>query len=381
VNTPQSWPQWVEGELDQLRRELRWRTTHAFDALGPQGIFKGHSVIAFCSNDYLGLSQHPAVKDAATSAVARFGTGAGASRFVSGTRSLHLQLESQLAAWKHAEQAAVFPTGYAANLAVISVFGSEGTLLASDELNHASIVDGCRLARGRTVVYRHRDLEHLAWLLNAHRGRSLVITDSVFSMDGTPAPVPELLELCARHDALLILDEAHAVLGPHVDAAAGHVLRVGTLSKTLGALGGWVAGPRSLLELLINRARSLIFTTALSPADTAAASAALEICTSTEGDELRRRLREAIDCIAPGHPSPIVPVILGSERAALQAAEHLLARGLLVPAIRPPTVPAGGSRLRIALSALHTRQMLQRLMHALSELPAQQRSHRRAGVP
>ena len=363
-----NWSQWAEAELDGLRRELRWRTTQAFDGGGPQGLRQGRELLSFCSNDYLGLSQHPAVCEAAHRAIDQFGTGTGASRFVSGTRSLHLELETQIAAWKHADSATLFPTGFAANLGVLTVFGGEHTLLLSDELNHASIVDGCRLAKGRTQIYRHRDLEHLAWLLAGHRGRSLVVSDSVFSMDGTLAPVEPLLELCTKHDALLVLDEAHAVLGPEIHGSHGHLLRVGTLSKTLGSLGGWVAGPRPLIELLVNRARSLIFTTALTPADTAAAMAALHICRSAAGDALRADLRRAIDYLVPEHPSPIVPIILGSERAALEAAERLLARGLLVPAIRPPTVPVGTARLRVALSAAHTPAMLERLRLGLEEL-------------
>ncbi len=364
-----SWLQWAEAELQQLRREMRWRTTHAFDARGPQGTFRGRAVISFCSNDYLGLSQHPVVARAAQHAIEQFGTGASASRFVSGTRSLHLELESQLAAWKHTESATLFPTGFAANLGVLSVFGSADTTLLSDQLNHASIVDGCRLARGRTLIYRHRDLEHLGWLLQSQPGRCIVVSDSVFSMDGTLAPVAELLELCTRHEALLVLDEAHAVLGPDLPAAP-NLLRLGTLSKTLGSLGGWVAGARPLIELLVNRARSMIFTTALPPADVAAALAALQICRSAEGGALRAQLRQAIDCIAPGHPSPIVPIILGSEHAALDAAEQLLSQGLLVPAIRPPTVPEGSSRLRVALSAAHTPAMLEQLRRALAAVTA-----------
>jgi 8-amino-7-oxononanoate synthase len=363
-----NWLQWVDHELELLRRESRWRTTQAFDARGPTGMRAGRDVISFCSNDYLGLSQHPAVCRAAHEAIEQFGTGATASRYICGTRTLHLELEALLAQWKQTACAAVFPTGFAANLGVLAVFGTQDTLLLSDELNHASIVDGCRLAKGRTMIYGHRDLEHLAWLLGAHRGRSIVISDSVFSMDGTLAPVEQLVELCARHDALLVLDEAHAVLGPEVAAPLPNLLRVGTLSKALGALGGWVAGPRPLIELLMNRARSLIFTTALSPADTAAAMAALNICNSAEGEMLRRQLRQAIDYIAPRHPSPIVPIILGTEQAALEAAEQLLSLGLLVPAIRPPTVPAGTARLRVALSAAHTSSMLERLRQALTQL-------------
>jgi 8-amino-7-oxononanoate synthase len=365
-----NWSQWVECETLQLRRASRWRSTPAFDGRGLQGTFLGRNVISFSSNDYLGLSLHPAVGRAARSALELFGSGAGASRFVSGTRNLHLELETQLAAWQGVDCATLFATGYAANLGVLSVFGGTDTLLLSDELNHASIVDGCRLARGRTAVYRHRDLEHLASLLSAHRGRSLVVSDVVFSMDGTLAPVPELIELCARHDAMLVLDEAHAVLGPSYDTCYQQLLRVGTLSKTFAAVGGWVAGPRQLIELLVNRARPLIFSTATSPADTAAALAALQVFRSSEGEQLRQQLRHVIDSIAPHHPSPIVPVILGSERAALAAAEHMLSRGLLVPAIRPPTVPEGSARLRVALSAAHTGPMLDQLQRALGELQA-----------
>lgn len=365
-----SWSLWAERETEQLRRAHRWRTTQAFDAQGPHGSFQGRQVISFCSNDYLGLTQHPAVCAAARSAIERFGSGAGASRFVCGTRSLHLELETQLAAWRQTERATLFPTGYAANLGVLSVFGGADTLILSDELNHASIVDGCRLAKGRTVIYRHRDLAHVAQLLSAHRGRSLVVSDAVFSMDGSVAPLEGLLALCEQHDALLVLDEAHAVLGPHIDAPPPRLLRVGTLSKTLAAVGGWVAGSRQLIELLVNRARTLIFTTATAPADTAAALAALQIYRAAEGAELRERLRRAVAWLAPGHPSPIVPIILGSERAALQAAEHMLARGLLVPAIRPPTVAEGSARLRVALSAAHTPAMLEQLQRALQELEA-----------
>jgi 8-amino-7-oxononanoate synthase len=365
-----SWTQWAEHEAAQLRQALRWRTTHAFDAHGTHGSYRGRDVISFCSNDYLGLSQHPTVCRAAHDAIERFGTGAGASRLVNGTRSLHLELEAQIATWKQAECATLFPTGFAANLGVLSVLGGAQTLILSDELNHASIIDGCRLAKGRAVIYRHRDLDHVAQLLGSHRGRSLVISDAVFSMDGTLAPVAGLLELCEQHDALLILDEAHSVLGPHIHPPTPRLLRVGTLSKTLGAMGGWVAGPRTFIELLVNRARTLIFTTATSPADTAAALAALQIYRSAEGETLRQQLRRAIDSIAPRHPSPIVPIILGSERAALDAAEHMLSRGLLIPAIRPPSVPAGSARLRVALSATHTPAMLQQLQRALRELDA-----------
>jgi 7-keto-8-aminopelargonate synthetase-like enzyme len=266
--------------------------------------------VSFASNDYLGLSQHPAVSAAAIEAIGRYGTGSGASRLIVGARAAHRELEHALAAWKQTEAALVFPTGFMTNLGVLTALGGrEDTLVCSDELNHASIIDGARLARARVSIYRHHDVDHLDSLLDGTT-RALVVTDVVFSMDGDAAPVHELLECCRRHDALLVLDEAHAVLGP--DAPAGDdVIIVGTLSKTLGSVGGFVAAPRSYIDLLINTARSFIFTTAPAPADMAAARAALAIVCSPEGDALRARLRDHIEHVRPGHPSPIIPVIIG----------------------------------------------------------------------
>jgi 7-keto-8-aminopelargonate synthetase-like enzyme len=241
----------------------------------------------------------------------------------------------------------------------------------SDELNHASIIDGSRLARADVSVYRHADPEHVDALLRAaNNARAIVVTDTVFSMDGDAAPVDELVDVCARHGALLVLDEAHAVLGPDpdLDGEGVDALRVGTLSKTLGALGGFVVGPRRFTDLLVNRARSYIFTTASTPADAAAALAAVEIVQSAEGDALRARLRAHVDRVRPGHPSPIVPVVIGDERATLAAAQTLLEQGLLVPAIRPPTVAPGTSRLRVALSAAHTDTQVDTLVRALANL-------------
>jgi len=363
-----SWTSWAEAELDAIRCADRWRSPIAFDCRGVEGTLRGRDVIVFSSNDYLGLSQHPAVCNAAAEAAQRFGAGATASRLVVGTRSLHEELENAIAAWQRTEAALVFPNGFAANLSVLSVFGAADVTIVSDELNHASIIDGCRLSKAARRIYRHGDVGQLESLLATTAGRKLVVTDSVFSMDGDVAPLDAIASLCARFDALLVVDEAHAVLGPELHDLPCELLRVGTLSKILGSLGGWVAGSRSLIDLLINRARPFIFTTGLSPADAAAALAALRICTSAEGERLRAQLRRAVDTIAPAHPSPIVPVILGEDRAALNAAEMLLQQGLYVPAIRPPTVPAGTARLRIALSALHTDSMLQRLNQAVQSL-------------
>jgi 8-amino-7-oxononanoate synthase len=364
-----NWSAWAQRELDGLRAIDRYRETIPFDGDGPTGKVRDRVLVSFASNDYLGLASHPQVKLAAVTAIERFGTGAMASRLIVGTRSLHAELESQLAAWKNTERALVFSSGYAANLGVLATLGEADVTLFSDELNHASIIDGCRLAKARTLIYRHLDLQHLRTLLGQTPGRKIVVTESVFSMDGDSAPVAALAQLCSEHGALLVLDEAHAALGPELEATGdSEVLYVGTLSKTLGALGGFVAGSSRLIELLVNRARTFIFTTGLSPADTAAALAAVRICQSQEGAQLRARLRSLIDMLRPGHPSAIVPIILGEDAAALAAASELRAGGIHVPAIRPPTVPKGTARLRVALSASHSEAMVSNLKGALAKL-------------
>lgn len=356
--SPATWAEWAAAEEARVRAAHRWRQVRTWDL---------DRTVSFASNDYLGLIAHPAVVAAACEAAGRWGPGAGASRLVVGSRPVHDELEAALAEWKGAEAALLFSSGYTANLGVLTTFGVAGTRILSDESNHASIVDGCRLARAEVSVYRHADLDHLAELLRERGGeRCVVVTDSVFSMDGDEAPVAALSELCASHGALLVLDEAHAVLGPHVAVPPdADVLRVGTLSKTLGAQGGFVAGSRSFVELLVNRARPFVFSTALAPPSAAAALAALGVVRSAEGDALVARLRAHVERVAPGNPSPIVPIVLGDEERALAASEALLARGIVVPAIRPPTVPVGTSRLRVALSAAHTDEQLARLVEAL----------------
>ena len=375
-----AWDRRIDGELDAIRAAGRWRVTRELVTTGPvTGWLEGRAVVTFASNDYLGLTHHPQVVAAAHAALERWGTGSGASRLIVGTRPLHTELEVELAAWKATDAALLFPTGFAANLGVLAALGAPDVTILSDELNHASIVDGARQARAEVRVYLHADLDHLAKLLAdvsaAGRGPALVVTDSAFSMDGDVADVDALVGVCAGHDALLVLDEAHAVTGPRVDVAAAAargvtVLRVGTLSKGLGSLGGFVAGPRRHVELLRNRARPFIFTTAPTPADTAAALAALRVVRSAEGDALVSRLRDHVDRLRPGHPSPIVPVVVGDEGAAVAASEALLDLGLLVPAIRPPTVPPGTSRLRVALSAAHEPEQVARLAVALADLQA-----------
>ena len=366
-----SWHPWADRERDRIRSAGQWRAPRDLDAAGPEGKLApdGAPVVSFASNDYLGLTQHPSVVAAAHAALDRWGAGSGAARLIVGSRPVHSELEAALASWKRTEAAVQFPTGFAANLGTLSVLGGPDVLVCSDELNHASIIDGCRMSRSEVAVYRHSDLDHLATLVESRGSRrALVVTDTVFSMDGDVAQVEALVELCARTGALLMLDEAHAVLGPDPHLDTIEAVRVGTLSKTLGSLGGFVAGPRQYTELLVNRARPYIFTTAPTPADTAAALAAVGVIRSPDGDELTTRLRANVERLRPGHPSPIVPVVLGDEARTLGAAATLLDQGLLVPAIRPPTVPPGTSRLRVALSAAHAPSQVDALAAALARL-------------
>ncbi len=359
-----SWHEWADDTADEIRATGQWRAPRDLDDNGP---------INFASNDYLGLTRHPDVIAAAHAALDTYGSGSGSARLIVGSRPVHSELERALAEWKAAPRAALFPTGFATNLGVMTTFGGDRVFMCSDELNHASIIDGCRLARGEVAIYRHNDLDHLRSLLH-ERGdrRALVVSDTVFSMDGDLADVSGLVELCASENALLVIDEAHAVLGPQLDLPAdADVLRVGTLSKTLAALGGFVAGPSRYVELVENLSRPYIFTTALTPADTAAALAALQVLRSPEGDALVARLRALIERLRPGHPSPIVPFVFGEEEATVLASDALRFRGLLVPAIRPPTVAVGTSRLRVTLSAAHTEDQVDVLAFALDEIRAE----------
>ncbi|MGD0809429.1 MAG: 8-amino-7-oxononanoate synthase [Acidimicrobiales bacterium] len=369
-----SWAEWAESKNTKTRAKGRWRKLSDFDAIGPRGLLDdGRTVVSFASNDYLGLSAHPRVLAAAHDAIEKWGAGAGASRLVSGSRPVHTELEAVLADWKSSEAALVFPSGFATNVGVLSAIAGPQVLICSDELNHASIIDGCRLAEnlGAVVeVYPHCDVDAVSKLLSSTSGRAVVVTDAVFSMDGDVAPVNDLAQACSQHDALLVIDEAHSVLGPHFSDLPCEVLRVGTLSKTLGSQGGFVAGRRLMTEMLVNRSRSFIFTTALAPANAAAAKAAAEVLRSQEGEQLLGRLRGHIAKFGVSGPplSPIVPIVVGGEREALAASAALLAEGLFVPAIRPPTVPPGSSRLRVTLSAAHTDQEVLKLVSALERL-------------
>lgn len=338
----------------------------------------GRDVVLLGSNNYLGLSTHPKVIDAAIEATQTFGTGASGSRLISGNSELYTILEANLAKTKDTEAALVFSSGYAANTSVIPVLAGEGDLILSDALNHASIIDGCRLSRATKKVYRHCDVEHLKTLLSESTAfrRRLIVTDGVFSMDGDVAPLPDIYEVATHYDAMLLVDDAHGfgVLGKHGSGTVAHfglegtnIIRMGTLSKAVGALGGYIAGSRVLVELLVNKARGFIFTTGLPPATLAAANAALDVIRSSP--ELRQRLfshagylkTALIDLGYALLPSEtqILPVVLGSSQQATNVADALLAEGVFAPAIRPPAVPPDTSRLRLTVMATHTEAEIQ----------------------
>ncbi len=382
-----AWDDWADQQIDAIRAAGQWRAPRTFDAAGPEGELaeaeaeaKGGrrpGVVSFASNDYLGLTQHPEVKAAAIGAIERWGTGSGAARLIVGSRPPHAELEHELAAWRGAGAAVLFGTGFAANTGTLAVLGGRGVRILSDELNHASLIDGCRMAKSAGAELRvlpHRDLDAVAAALAAPGAdgrvpeRQIVVTDTVFSMDGDVADVDGLAARCDRYGALLVLDDAHAVLESAPGPQPANVLRVGTLSKTFGSFGGFVTGSQPYMDLLVNRARPYIFTTASPPGDAAASLAALRIIRSLEGDVARARLRAHIARLAPGHPSPIVPIVIGDELDAVEAAAALLDRGVFVPAIRPPTVAPGSSRLRIALSAAHTDDQIDHLIEALDGL-------------
>ena len=345
--------------LDLVRDDLA-----AIDAAGLRREVKvrNGNLVSFASNDYLGLSQDPRVKEAAARAVAEFGAGTGASRLVTGTLPPHVRLERHLADFKGAEDAITFATGYMANVGAITALVGKGDAVLSDALNHASIVDGCRLSGAEVVVYPHLDLDALDRALRGVCGarRVLVVSDGVFSMDGDVLDLPRFLEICERHQAFSMVDEAHA-LG--VVGATGHGLcerfgcgkpdiMMGTLSKALGSSGGYVAGCRDMIEYLRQKARPFIFSTAPGAASVAAADAALSILEAEPNRVVR--LRENARAFGGDGESAIIPVPVGDERRAVAVSAALEARGFLIPAMRYPTVARGAARLRVAVSAAHS---------------------------
>ena len=337
----------------------------------------------WCDNDYLGLSHHPQVREALTAAAKRYGTGAGASPLITGYTEAHQALEEHLAAFTRRDRALVFSAGYLTNLGAVQALAERGDTLVEDRLNHASLLDAARLSRAKCLRYHHADAADAARLLQTHRAR-IILTDGVFSMDGDTAPVSELAAAARTHEALMLCDDAHGlgVLGTHGGGLLEEAglsqsevpLLVGTLGKALGAQGGFVAGPADLIEHLLQYARSYGYSTALSPALAAAADRALQLLVDEPGH--RARLHDNIEyfhqCAAqrglPLRPSrtAIQPLILGDPETALAASHSLSEQGFAVSAIRPPTVPEGTSRLRITLSARHTREQIERFSEALA---------------
>jgi 8-amino-7-oxononanoate synthase len=376
---------WMDDDLAERRRRGLYRVRRRLQS--PQGVhvrWQNRDYLNFSSNDYLGLAADARLAAAASRAARRYGCGAGASPLVSGYLPPLRGLERDLARWQGTNSALVFNSGFAANLAVVSTLAGSGDVIVSDEWNHASLIDGCRLSRAATHIYWHADQNHLADLLRNKRPRArraVIVTDSVFSMDGDLAPLPELLELAERFDALLVVDEAHAtgVIGEQARGVTDllpasiprdRLIKVGTLSKGLGSQGGFVLGSRTLIDYLVNFARPYVFSTALAVPSAAAARRAVRIVEQEPGRGrlvlqtaclLREGLRDLGYHVGVSQ-CQIVPVILGECAAALALSKKLEAAGLLVPAIRPPSVPEGTARLRISLTAGHTEEHVRRLL-------------------
>ncbi len=362
-----------ERELTDLRQRHMFRKPLVIESReGARVIIDGRSLLLMCSNDYLGLSFHPALRAAAKAATDRYGCGAGASRLVSGTSAVHAELEERIARFKNTEAAIVYNSGYAANTGIISAIAGPDDIILSDNLNHASIIDGCRLSRAQVAVYRHRDVNHLEDLLRKaiSKRRRLIVTDGVFSMDGDIAPLPELVSLSEKYNAILMVDDAHAVgvLGERGKGTAEHFgledrvpIQMGTLGKALGSFGAYAAGSRDLVSLLINRSRSFVYSTALPPSVCAASIAAIDIV--EREPVLKKRVWKNRDRLVTGlsrlglgcgsSESAIIPMVIGDTEKALNAGSRLFEYGIFASAIRPPTVAEGSARVRITVMATH----------------------------
>lgn len=373
-----------DAELETLRQQGLLRERRVLDsAQGPEIVVDGRSMLAFCSNDYLGLASHPGVTEALTQAAREYGVGSGASHMVNGHHRLHHELEQALAAHTGREAAALFSTGYMANLGVIAAMAGRHDVILQDRLNHASLLDGARLAGARLRRYTHADTQAAARMLEGESRCALVATDGVFSMDGDLAPLDGLSALCQEQGVPLMVDDAHGlgVLGSNgggiaevrgLDQSAIPIL-VGTLGKALGVGGAFVAGSQAFVDYLVQKARTYIYTTAMPPAMAAATRRSLELC--QEESWRRERLAKLVawfrdEATALGYRlmeswTPIQPLIVGPSDRAMALSEALARRDILVPAIRPPTVPQGEARLRFTLSATHTDEHMERLLEAL----------------
>jgi 8-amino-7-oxononanoate synthase len=381
----------LQNELDRLREQGLYRSLRSIESdQGPTLLLNGREVINFSSNNYLGIANHSALAAAAKAAIDRYGCGSGASRLISGNMTLHEELEARLARFKNTDAALVFNSGFQANVGILSTLAGEGDVIVSDALNHASIIDGCRLSKARTLVYSHGDLDALETALKqtAAARRRLVVTESIFSMDGDEAPLREIVDLAEKYQAMVMVDEAHGTgvfgaNGAGVVAQLGLTARIfvqmGTLGKALGGFGAYVAGSRPLRDLLINRCRSFIFTTSLPPAVMAMALAGIDLI-ETE-PQRRDRLRHNCQKLKLGlrrlgfdvgkSGSPILPLIVGDAARCMDLSAALLERGVFVQGIRPPTVPAGTSRLRITLMATHSDEQIDRALNVFEEIKQQ----------
>ncbi|CAH2030798.1 8-amino-7-oxononanoate synthase [Trichlorobacter ammonificans] len=365
---------------DLVERGL-FRSIRSIAGTGPLVELDGRQVLLLCSNNYLGLAEHSALKRAAATAAEQAGASSGASRLVSGSTSLHDRLEAAVADWKGTEAALLFNSGYAANTGIIAALAGRGDTVFSDRLNHASIIDGVLLSGARLVRYPHNDVDALERLLTRQTGSGLrlIVTDGVFSMDGDLAPLRQLAECARRHNALLMVDDAHGggVLGQEgrgscnlLGVAEEVQLLMGTFGKALGSFGAYVATSRLLRDYLVNRARSLVFSTSLPPAVPAASLAAVHLVRSAEGANLRQRLADNTALFrallrdegftVPDDPTPIVPLVVGDPLTTMTFSARLLERNILVQGIRPPTVPQGTSRLRCTVMATHEQEDLRR---------------------
>jgi 8-amino-7-oxononanoate synthase len=371
-------------ELERLGLHRRLRTVSG--PQGPRVLLDDEPVLLLCSNNYLGLADHPQVREAAADAAMQLGVGAGASRLVSGTMTIHRELEQRLATFEGSEACVLFGSGYLANLGTIGALAAPGDTIFSDELNHASIIDGCRASRADVIVYRHLDTDHLERCLREHsgKGRRVIVSDSVFSMDGDVAPLARIVELAHEHNARTIVDEAHAT-GALGDGGRGAVARaglqgkidvlIGTLGKALGSYGAYACASEEMVRLLINTARPLIFSTAPSPPSVAGALAALELLEAEPGrvSDLRESARALRGALAEEgfaverSNMHIVPLVVGDSEATMRLCRGALERGVFAQAIRPPTVPQGTSRLRLAVMASHAATELRDAAKSMAE--------------
>jgi 8-amino-7-oxononanoate synthase len=378
----------LQTELESLRIKGLYRSLRCVEGdQGPTLLIGGREVINFSSNNYLGLANHPALREATKGAIDRYGCGSGASRLISGNMTLHEELESKIAELKGTEAALVFNSGFQANTGVIPVLVAAGDVILSDALNHASIIDGCRLARAKTVVYEHGDLDELERGLknSLPNSRKLIVTESLFSMDGDEAPLMDIVSLAEKYGAMVMVDEAHAT-GVYEPNGAGIVaklglgervlVQMGTLGKALGGFGAYIAGSKALRELLINRCRSFIFTTSLPPSVMAMAIAAIDLI---EQEPQRRQalwkncqlLRGGLKSLGYSigtSRSQILPLMIGDANQCMKLSEDLLQQGVFAQGIRPPTVPPGTSRLRLTLMATHTREHIQQALRVFEEV-------------